>query len=151
MLEDRLNQDLKTALLAADKQQVTVLRGLKSAILYAKIAENMQRDKVMSDAALISLLQREAKKRQESADLYRIGGNIARAEAELSEKSIIERYLPVQLDDTALRTIVDKVFQEMNNPSQAVMGQIIAKVRSETSGTADGARIAQMVRERFTE
>src|ERR1700685_738173 len=98
MLEEKINQDLKTALLGGDGLGVSTLRGLKSAILYAKIAST-NRDEALSDSTLIVLLQKEAKKRQESADLYKQGGNEARAKTELDEKKIIEGYLPAQLSE----------------------------------------------------
>ena len=151
MFEDKLSQDLKTAMLAGDKPLVTVLRGLKSAILYAKIANKTVREAALPDKDLMDLLQCEAKKRQESADLYRQGGSNEKAEAELYEKSIIEKYLPKQLTDAELQKIVDAVVRDMTNATPAALGEVIAKVRFVTAGAADGATIARIVRERLSQ
>lgn len=151
MLEEKLSQDLKAAMLAGDKQQVTVLRSLKSAILYAKIASNSARDEAMPDEALLSVLQKEAKKRQESADLYQQGGSEEKAAIELYEKSVIEKYLPVQLDEVAVAKLVDEAIASLGEPTQAAMGQIITQVRKLSAGAADGALIARVVKERLAQ
>lgn len=74
MLKQKIEQDIKTAMLAGDKTLVMTLRGLKSAILYIEVAQGI-RDTGLPDAEVIDLLAKEAKKRQESADLYKQGGN----------------------------------------------------------------------------
>src|ERR671929_50955 len=99
-LKERIDQDLKQAMLAGDKTLVTTLRGLKSAILYAEVAKG-SRDKGLSDEEVVEILTKEAKKRQESADMYSQGGSAEKAEAELTEKTVIEKYLPAQLSDQA--------------------------------------------------
>src|SRR6266446_5641441 len=106
MLEDKLNQDLKQAMLARDSFVTNSLRTLKSAILYSKVAQGT-RDQAMADSEVVGILQKEAKKRQESADLYRKGGSDERAEQELAEKALIERYLPAQLTDAQIATFVE--------------------------------------------
>ena len=150
MIEERLNQDLKQALLSGDKQTVSALRTLKSTILYAKVAEGSSRTEAMADAQLVSILQKEAKKRQESADLYIQGGSAERAQAELTEKRIIEKYLPVQLDEAQVSQLVAKVLVEFGDAvSGASIGQVIGKVKDAAAGAADGALIARIVKERL--
>jgi uncharacterized protein YqeY len=148
MLEEKINQDLKTALLGGDKLGVSTLRGLKSVILYAKIATN-NRDEVLSDNNLIVLLQKEARKRQESADLYIQGGNEGRAKDELVEKEIIEKYLPKQLSEAEILICVDEVIKELGNPDQTSLGKVISEVKQQLAGQADGAVIAGIVKERL--
>lgn len=148
MLEDKINQDLKAALLGGDKVLATTLRGLKSSLLYAKIANN-SRDQQMSDEAIIAVLQKEAKKRQESADLYRRGGNNERADAELHEKTVIEHYLPAQLSDEEIGALVDEAIAAVGGPEKAAMGTIIGQVKQRSAGAADGGVIARIVRERL--
>jgi uncharacterized protein YqeY len=148
MLKDRLDQDLKTALLAGNKTLATTLRGLKSVILYAEVAAG-SRDTGLSDEEIVVLFAKEAKKRQESADLYKQGGNEDRANAELEEKKVIEAYLPQQLSDNELLAIVDGVIAELGVSGQQAMGQVIGQVKQKTAGQADGARIAQVVKQRL--
>lgn len=149
MLEDKLNQDLKQALLARDAFTASVLRGLKSAVLYAKVAEKMPRDGVTPDPMLIAVLQKEAKKRQESADLYRQGGSEEKAAGELAEKAIIERYLPQQMGESQVAALVDDAIASLGEADQRAMGQVIGIVRAKAAGAADGALIARLVKERL--
>lgn len=148
MIKEAIEKDIKTAMLAGDKVLVTTLRGLKSAILYAEVATG-DRDKGLPEATVIDLLAKEAKKRQESADLYTQGNNSEKAAAELTEKAVIQHYLPAQLDDTALREIIDTVIAEQGATGQQAMGQVIASVKQKTAGTADGGRIAALVKSRL--
>lgn len=148
MLKQQLEQDIKAALLDGDKARATVLRGLKSAILYVEVAQGT-RDTGLPDEEIISLFAKEAKKRQESADLYIKGGDQERANQELAEKAIIETYLPAQLTDEELAAIVDETVAKLGISSPQAMGQVIGAVKQQTEGKADGARIAKLVKERL--
>jgi hypothetical protein len=143
MLEERIDQDLKKAMLARDSVRVSTLRGIKSVVLYAKVAAG-DRSKPLPDEVMFGLLAKESQKRRESADLYEKANETARAEAELSEKAIIDEYLPSQLSDEELQKIIEEELQKQDNPQ---MGPIISAVKSRTSGQADGARIANLVKE----
>lgn len=146
MLEDKINQDLKAALLGGDKALATILRGLKSSLLYVKIANN-SRDKVMPDEAVIAVFQKEAKKRQESADLYLQGGNRERAAAELAEKAVISKYLPAQLTDKEITKIVDDAIASLAGSGQPTIGVVIGLVKAQAGGKADGSVIARIVKD----
>lgn len=135
-------------MLAGDKTLVTTLRGLKSSILNVEIANNL-RDTGLPDDQVLQLLAKEAKKRQESADLYVQGGSSEKANAELAEKQVIEQYLPKQLSDDELSSIVDEVVAAMGGVTQQTMGQAIGQVRSKVGNQADGGRIAMAVKERI--
>ena len=148
MLKQQIDQDLKKALLAGDKQKVTTLRGLKSVILYAEVAKGI-RDTGLDDASIVTLFAKETKKRQESADIYAQAGHQDRANAELNEKKIIEEYMPQQLSDEALVVIIDKVIQATSVVGPQAMGKVIAEVKQQTSGQADGARVAQFVKQQL--
>lgn len=147
MLKQEIDADLKAALLSGDKQLATTLRGLKSAILYSEVAKG-NRGEGLSDAEIVQVLTKEAKKCQESADLYKQGGDEQRATAELRDKAIIEKYLPTQLSEAALQKIVAMTTDELGNDKQQ-LGKIIALVREKTAGQADGATIARLVKERL--
>ena len=149
MLEDRLNQDLKAALLGGDKTLATTIRGLKSSLLYAKIATSA-RDRAMTDDEVVAVLQKEAKKRQESADLYKQGGSNEKAAAELAEKAVIERYLPAQLSEDDIAKLVDEAIAELGAQGLSAMGPVIGKVKQQTGGSADGSVIARIVKERLS-
>ena len=145
-LKQQIDADLKTAMLAGDKVLATTLRGIKSAILYAEVAAG-SRDTGLDDPSIIALLQKEAKKRQESAELYQQGGNSDQAEAERAEKTVIEKYLPVQMSDDELRAIVQEVIADLNAEGVQAMGQVIGGVKQRVGAQADGGRIAQVAKE----
>lgn len=148
-IKETINQDLKSALLSGDKVLATTLRGLKSAILYAEVAKG-NRDVGLSDDEIIELFTKEAKKRQESAGLYTQGGNEEKAEAELTEKKVIEKYLPQQLNDEELNAIVDDVINKLGGISKEQMGPAIGQIRARTGAQADGGRIAAAVKARIS-
>jgi uncharacterized protein YqeY len=148
MLKQRIDQELKQALLGGNKTLATTLRGLKSVILYAEVAKG-SRDTGLSDEEILVLFAKEAKKRQESADFYVKGGKQDRADAELEEKRIIDAYLPAQLSDEALGALVDGAITETGAANMQAMGQVIALVKQRSEGQADGGRIAVMVKERL--
>ena len=146
-LKQQIDTDLKTAMLAGNKTLVTTLRGLKSVILYEEVAQNM-REAGLPDDEITNLLAKEAKKRQESADLYSQGGDKERQNAELEEKSIIEKYLPKQLSETEINKLIDEAITKTGN-NQQNMGQIIGQVKQAAGAGADGAVIARLVKERL--
>ena len=148
MLKQQIEQDLKTALLAGDKERATTLRGLKSVILYAEVAKGV-RQQGLPDEEIIVLLSKEAKKRKESADLYAKGGSPDRQAADLAEKAIIEAYLPQQMSEEELRKIVDETVSQMGINSPQAMGRAIGAIKQKTAGSADGAAIARLVKERL--
>src|SRR6185436_15726373 len=100
-LKQQIDADIKQAMLGGDKVLTTTLRGLKSAILYVEVAKN-KREEGLTDDEITEVLSKEAKKRQESADLYVQGGNQVKADEELVEKIVIEKYLPAQISEDEL-------------------------------------------------
>lgn len=149
MLEDRLEQDIKSALLGGDAAKVTTLRTLKSALLNVKVAEGT-RDQKMSDDQFIQIFTKEAKKRQESADLYKQGGNQEKADAELAEKALIETYLPAQLSEDEIAKLVDEAIAVTGATGQSDMGKVIGFVRGKAGASADGSVIARLAKERLS-
>lgn len=145
-LKVRIDADLKSAMLSGDKTLTTTLRGIKSAILYAEVAAG-KRQEGLEEKQLIDILGKEAKKRQESADLYEQGGNSEKAEAELVEKVVIEKYLPPQLSEADLGKLVANVISDLGATGPQAMGQVIGEVKKRSQGQADGSRIASKVKE----
>ena len=114
-----------------------------------KVAEG-KRDSGLSDEEVINIFSKEAKKRQESADLYVQGDSQERADKELAEKSVIEEYLPQQLSEDEIASIVAEVIAETGASEQRDMGKVIAGVRAKTAGSADGSIIARLTKEKLT-
>lgn len=145
-LKQRLQDDLKSAMLAGDRFVADVLKGVKSAILYEEIAQN-KREAGLSEAAIEELLMREVKKRNDSIAMYDKGGNQELADKERAEIRIIEQYLPKQMDEDEVRDIVERTVKELNAKNPQDMGQVIGKVRSEIGTRANGAVVARIVKE----
>lgn len=149
-MQEQIERDLKTALLAGDKPKAETLRGLKSAILNEAIAQNA-RDSGLPDEQIQKILAKESKKRQEAADLYKQGGAADRAAAELAEKVIIDAYLPEQLSEAEVSKIVDEQIVQSDSPTMQDMGKIIGAVKARTVGQADGGLIAKLVKEKLSQ
>lgn len=147
-IKEQIEIDLKQAMLARDKVLTETLRGVKSAILNVEVAEN-KRDVGLNDEEVTTILQKEAKKRQESAELFLQGGNTEKSEAEQQEKEVIEKYLPAQLTDEELSELIDTVIQETGAAGLQAMGQVIGQVKQRSNGQADGGRIATLVKDRL--
>jgi uncharacterized protein len=149
MLEQRVEQDLREALLLGDSEKVAVLRGLKNTFFYSKLAAG-KKDQALSNEESMALLFKEAKKRQESADIYIKAGDQTRAETELSEKFVIEEYLPKALTEEEVSTLVDEVFKEMLDAGPQAMGYLIKTVKDKANGSIDGAIVAKLVKKKLT-
>lgn len=142
-LKKRLQQDLKSAMLSGQREVAEVLRGLKSAILNEEIATR-QRENGLNDEAIEKVIAREVKKRTEATELYERGGNQAAADKEMAEKHILSGYLPKQINDDDLESIVQTVVQSAGD--DAHMGKIIGAVKEQVGNQANGARVAAAVR-----
>jgi uncharacterized protein YqeY len=145
----QIEQDLKQALLGGDQAKTETLRNIKSALLNEAISQGA-RETGLSDEQIQKILARESKKRQEAAELYKQGGAQDRASAELAEKAIIDSYLPEQLGEDEIAGLVEEEIKKAGSPTMADMGRIIGAVRSRAGGTADGAVIAKLVKEKLS-
>jgi uncharacterized protein YqeY len=147
-VQDKIDNDLKQAMLAGDKTKAETLRTLKSALQNEAIAQGA-RDSGLADAQAIKVLQREAKKRQEAAELYNRGGSEERADAELDEKTVIDSYLPEQISEEELAKMVDEQITATGAAGLQDMGKVIGAVKAKAGGAADGAVIAKLVKEKL--
>jgi uncharacterized protein YqeY len=147
-LEQKLEQDIKTALLSGDKVRATTLRTLKAVLLNEKVAKG-KRDSGLSDEEVQAVLTKEAKKRQESADMYKQGGSRDRAQAELAEKTVIDSYLPEQLGEAEIAAMVDEAISRTGAAGSQDMGKVIGQVKGKAGAAADGAVIARIAKEKL--
>lgn len=145
-MQEQIERDLKAALLAGDKQKVGTLRVIKSAILNEAISQNA-RETGLSDESIQKVLARESKNRTEAADLYEKAGEQERSQTELAEKEIIDAYLPEQLSESEIASMVTEEVGKLDSPSMADMGKVIGAVRARAGAQADGALIARLVKE----
>jgi uncharacterized protein YqeY len=144
-LSEKINADLKSMMLARDEFATTVLRGLKSAILYEELAKN-KRDEGLNESELLAVIARQVKQRDDAIALYISAGDTARAQTEAAEKEILTKYLPAQISDEELKKIAEKIVAE-NDFTLKDMGRAIGAVKAEVGLAADGARVAVIVKE----
>lgn len=148
-LKQQIESDLKAALLGGDKFKGETLRGLKAAILNEEVAKG-KRDEGLTDAEIEQIAAREIKKRLESAAIYEQNQREDSADAERREAEIIGAYVPEQLGDAELKTVVDAKVAELGATSMQDMGKVIGAVKADVGNTADGAAIARLVKESLT-
>jgi uncharacterized protein len=141
-LEQTLEADLLEAMKARDEIRVQVLRLVKAALKNQSI--EVKGD--LTPQQMLAVLQKEAKKRQDSIEQYRDAGRDDLVQQEQAELEILDTYLPEQASDEEMRAAVKVAVQEVGT-SPAAMGQVIARVREQFSGAVDGAALAAMVRE----
>lgn len=148
MLKDRIQADLKAAMLARDTLCTQTLQGLKAAILYEEVAKKI-RETGLDDAGIEQLIAREVKKRDEAAGLFEQGGNQASADKERAEKEILSVYLPEQLSEEAIAQLVDEVIAQLHPTGLQDMGKVIGAMKARAGNTADGATVARLVKEKL--
>lgn len=145
-MQEQIERDIKTAMLAGDKKTAETLKVIKSALLYEAVALGA-RETGLSEEQCQKVLVREAKKRAEAAQLYKQAGETERTAAELAEKAIIDAYLPAQLSEAEVTAKVQEEVAKLGNPTMADMGKLIGAVRANLGPRADGALIAKLVKE----
>jgi hypothetical protein len=143
-LKDRLQSDLTTAMKARDELRSATLRSLLTAVKTEEVAGKVARD--LSDAEVATVLTREAKKRREAAEAFEAGNRPDRAGRERAEGEVIAAYLPAQLTDEELRSMVTAAISESGSSGPGAMGQVMKVLTPRTAGRADGGRVAAEVR-----
>ena len=145
-LKQRIESDMKAALLGGDRFVTETLRGLKAAVLNEEVAQN-KRDAGLDDTSIEQIIAKEVKKRNESAALYEQNMREDSAADERREADILMQYLPKQLSEAELKTIVDAKVAEVGATDVKMMGQVIGAVKKDVGTSADGAMIAKLVKE----
>lgn len=145
-LKERIADDLKAALLGGDRFAGETLRGLRAAILNEEVAQG-KRDTGLDDAAIEQVIAKEVKKRNESAAIYDQNMREDAADQERREAEVLSRYLPEQLSEAELKTVVDAKIAELGATDVKMMGQVISAVKQEVGNAADGATLARLVKD----
>jgi uncharacterized protein len=147
-MQEQIERDLKAALLAGDKHKVEVLKGVKTALQYEAV-NSKSTDRTLDNETIQKVIAKESKKRQDTADIYQKAGEQERANTELTEKKIIDEYLPKQLSETEIAKTVEEELEKLENPQPSDMGRLIGAVKGRLQAQADGATIAKLVKEKL--
>ena len=140
-LTDRVKDDLDTARKAGERGRVGIL---------SLVLSELQKAAKEGGADEVAVLRRERKRRQEAARAFRDGGRPELAEAEDAEAALIEGYLPAELSDDELQSIVAGAVERSGATSPKEMGKVMPLVMAEVGGRADGRRVSQVVKEALT-
>jgi len=143
-LEQRINEDLKTAMKAGDKAALRSIRSIKSAILLFQTDGSGQE---LTPDREIQMLQKLVKQRQDSLDIYRQQNREDLAIIEEEELAVIRRYLPAQLSDEELSEAISTIISETGASGMKDMGKVMGMANQRLAGKAEGARIATVVKQ----
>lgn len=143
-LKSRLQADLTSAMKARDELRAATIRSLLTAVKNEEVAGRAARE--LSDAEVVTVLTREAKKRREAAEAFAAGGRADRAGREQAEGEVIAGYLPEPLSDEELTALVAEAIAATGASGPAAMGQVMKVVTPRTAGRAEGGRVAAEVR-----
>jgi len=144
-LEQKIMTDLKAAMLAKDEAALRSLRAIKAAILLTKTSEGS--NGVLTEEDEIKLLQKMAKQRKDSLEIFQQQNRADLAKKEAEELAVIEKFLPKQLSAEEIKTELEKLIKETGASSPADMGKVMGAATKQLSGKADGKMIATLVKE----
>ena len=143
-LKEQIEGDIKKAMLAKDKDGLRALRSIKSMILLAETEKGAS--EALSADAEIKLLQKAAKQRKESAEVYATQNRADLEKVELDELAVIEKYLPKQLSEEELTSKLKEIIARMGASSPADMGKVMGTATKELAGKADGKAVSEKVK-----
>ena len=145
-LVDQLNTDLKTAMKAKDRVTMETIRSLKKMLRDKEIEKNDD----LSDEEQIKVLSSAAKRRRESIESYEEGGRQELADQEKAELKVIEQYLPEQMSEEEITSLVDTVIEETGASTMRDMGMVMGKVMPQVQGKADGNAVKNIVQQKLS-
>ena len=140
--EDKINGDIKTAMLAKDSKKLEVLRAIKNVVIILKTSPEG-----ISDDAIMKSIQKEVKKRKESADIFKQQNRADLAEVELYQASVMEEYLPKQMGEAEIKAELVKIIAQVGASSAADMGKVMGAASKAFAGKADNKIVSQLVKD----
>ncbi len=145
-LKDTLTEAVKTAMKAKEMDKVKVLRNVQAVIKQIEIDEQISLD----DKGVLALLQKQIKQRNESLAIYKDNERDDLAQKEQFEIDVITQFLPAQLSENELVTIISATIDELDASDMKDMGRVMNAVKDKTSGQADPAVISGLVKKALT-
>ena len=146
-LRDQIQSDMTAAMKARNQQRVDTLRLAISSIKKKEIDETRR---PLDDGETRSVLTTMIKQRRESIEMYKKGNRQDLLDKEQAEITVLEGYLPKQLDDAALGAMIDAAIQETNAAGMKDMGKVMKAVQAKVAGAAEGARVSALVKEKLS-
>ena len=143
-LKSKLQSDLNEAIKSRNTVVAETVRMVLSAITNEEVAGKEKKE--LSDAEVITVLTREAKKRREAAEAFEQGGRADRAAAERAEGEVIASYLPEQLSEDEIKKLITETIASVGASGPADMGKVMGTLKSKVAGKADGAMVSSLVK-----
>ncbi len=143
-LEETINQAIKEAMMAKQKERLEALRSVKNGILLLKTDKGSSHEVAPDDE--LKMLQKQVKQRKESADIYTQQNRPELAEKELFEATVIEEFLPAQMSPEALEMAVKEIVVRVGATSAKDMGKVMGVASKELAGKAEGKLVSDLVK-----
>lgn len=143
-LKQQIDSDIKTAMLAKNKEELMALRSVKSLILLAETEKGGSGE--ISQDIENKLLMKAAKQRKESADIFQKEGRDELAKKELLELEVISRYLPKQLSEEEISVELKKIIDQIGAKSPQEIGKVMGVATKQLAGKADGKLISDLAK-----
>lgn len=147
-LKQKIDEEIKSAMLAKEHDRLRALRGIKSLILLAE-SEPGNREG-LTETLEIQILTKAAKQRRDSAEIYNAQSREDLAEKENYELKVIEDFLPKQLSDEEIEATIEKIISSTRAAGMKDMGKVMGVATKEMAGKADGKKISEIVKRKLT-
>ena len=144
-IKEQLKTDLNTAIKSRNSVVAETIRMVLTAITNEEVAGKEKKE--LSDAEIITVLTREAKKRREAAEAFEAGGRADRAASERAEGEVIAGYLPEQLSEDDVKKLIAETIAAVGATGPADMGKVMGGLKAKVAGKADGALVSSLVKE----
>lgn len=143
-LEEQINTDIKTAMLAKDQAALRALRGIKASLLLAKTEKGGSGE--VSLEKEIQILTKMVKQRKESIEIYEKENRPDLAVTEKEEVAVIEKYMPAMMSDDDIKEAISKIIKETGATSQKEMGKVMGAASKALAGKADNKKVSEIVK-----
>jgi hypothetical protein len=145
-LSQQLNEAMKEAMRAKDSLRLNTIRQIRTSVKNKEIDDRRE----LSDQEIIGVISTLVKQRKESAQLYREGDRPDLAEKEEQEMAVLQEFLPAQLGEEEIRSIIEEAIAETGAASMKDMGKVMKVVTGRTLGRADGRLVSDLVKVRLS-
>jgi len=142
-LDQIITDQMKAAMKSGDKVRLDTVRSIRAAILEFNTS-GANREMTQEDE--LKIVQKLAKKRKDSIEIYKTHGRIEAAEKEQQELSILEEFLPKQMEEAEIKEIIVKIIHETGATSAKDFGKVIGAAMKELRGKADGTLVQAIVK-----
>jgi uncharacterized protein YqeY len=144
-IQPKLLEDMKAAMKSGNKLRLETIRGLRSQLKNSEIEKGRE----LTDEEEINVLLTAAKRRRESIEQFKKGNRPDRAAEEEQELRVIQEYLPRQMSEEEITTLVEQIIKDVGASSSGDMGKVMGKLMPQVKGKADGKTVQKIVQQKL--